>query len=329
IPCRNEEKFIGKCFDSIVSNDYPKEKLEVLVIDGMSEDKTKEIAHHYAQRFSFIKVLSNSEKIVPTAMNKGIKNAQGQIIIRMDAHNIYEEDYISKCVKYLQEYNADNVGGIWVTLPGDNGMIAQVIAFALTHPFGVGNAYFRIGFNKPKYVDTVPFGCYKREVFEKIGLFNESLIRNQDIEFNLRLKRAGGKILLVPDIVSYYQARSNLKDLFKQNFWNGFWVIYSIKFAEIPFSIRHLIPFFFVFLLLSSLLLSFLYNPFIYLFIFIMSIYTTTNLFFSLHISFKNGFKYLPFLVVSFLTLHFSYGLGSLWGIVRLTFSKLKRTQNT
>ncbi len=322
IPCRNEEKFIGKCLDSIIAQDYPKNKIEVLVVDGRSTDRTREIVKKYAQKYPFIRILDNPQKIVPAALNIGIKKAKGEIIIRMDAHNIYDKSYISKCVKYLKEYNVDNVGGILLTLPANNTIVAKSIALALSHPFGVGNAYFRIGSKKPKFVDTVPFGCYKKEVFEKIVLFNENLVRNQDIEFNLRLKKAGGRVLLVPDIVSYYHARATLRALAKQNFWNGFWVIYSTKFAKMPFSLRHLIPFVFVVSLVSSLILSLFYYPFIYLLAFILGLYLIVNVFFSAKIAFQNGLKYFPALILSFSTLHLSYGFGSLWGIAKLFLYK-------
>jgi len=324
IPCRNEERFIGKCLDSIIANDYPEDKLEVLVVDGMSEEGTRVVIEKYAQQSTNIKLLNNLGKIVPTAMNLGIKKAKGDIIIRMDAHNEYPKDYISKIVYWLEKSGADNVGGMWVTLPGADTLKANAIASALSSPFGVGNAMFRTGVKEPTYVDTVPFGAYKKEVFDKVGLLNENLVRNQDIEFNLRLKKAGGKILLVPDIISYYHARSNLKDLFKQNFWNGFWVIYSTKFAELPFSIRHLVPFAFVFSLLSSLIFSFLYKPSIYLFAFIISSYIITNIFFSILTSLKKGLRYLPFLTIAFLTLHFSHGTGSMWGVIKLGVNKVK-----
>ncbi|MEM2525999.1 MAG: hypothetical protein QXI49_07415 [Candidatus Methanomethylicaceae archaeon] len=144
-------------------------------------------------------------------------------------------------IRYLQEYNADNVGGILITLPGGSSFITKAIAMVLSYLFGIENSYFKRGINEVKEVDTVPFGCYKREVFSKIGFINENLIRNQDIEFNLRLKRAGGKILLVPDIICYYYARPSLRGFLKQNFENGFWVIYSLNYAEIPFSYKYLV----------------------------------------------------------------------------------------
>ena len=241
----------------------------------------------------------------------------------MDAHVEYPKDFISKSVQHLQESGADCVGGSLITKPSADTITAKSVALALSHPFGVGNSHFRTGAKEPKYVDTVPFGCYRKEVFDKVGLFNENLNRTDDIEFNLRLKRAGGRILLVPEIFSYYYARSNLADLAKQNFGNGFWVLYSLRFVKLPFSLRHLVPFLFVSSLLGSLLISFIYQPFIYLFAFILALYFCLNLLFSCKLSLKHGIKYLPLLIITFLTLHVSYGLGSLWGILKLFLSNI------
>lgn len=172
IPCRNEEKFIDKCLDSIIAQDYPKDKLEVLVVDGMSEDGTRSITRDYVQNYPFIKVLDNSKKAIPFAMNIGIRFAKGDIIMKMDAHTTYKKDYVSNCVKYLDKYKADNVGGILKMIPRDSTVIARAIVLSFSCPFGVGNSYFRAGCERPKWVDTVAFGCYRREVFEKFGLYN-------------------------------------------------------------------------------------------------------------------------------------------------------------
>ncbi len=325
IPCRNEERYIDRCLNSVIEQDYPMDNLEVLVIDGMSKDKTLQIVENYKEKLLSIKILKNPKKTTPYAFNLGINYSKADIIMIMSAHSTLEKDYISKCVKYLDKYSVDNVGGIWITLSGDNTIIAQSIALTLSHPFGVGNTYFRIGSEEPKYVDTVPFGCYRKEVFKKIGLFNEGLIRNQDLEFNLRLKKAEGKILLVPDIVSYYYARSTLRALAKNNFSNGFWVIYSTKFAKMPFSVRHLIPFFFVLSICGSLILSFIYKPFIYLFYLVSIAYLTSNIFFSLGLSCKEGFKYFVPMMASFTTLHFSYGFGSMRGLIKLLWERIRR----
>ena len=155
IPCRNEEKFISKCLDSIVAQDYPKDKLEVLVIDGMSKDRTRQIVNEYSKKHSFIKILENPKRITPCALNIGIKNAKGGTIMRMDAHTTYEKNYVSKCIKYLKEYNADNVGGIWKIVPRQDTLVGKAITFSLSHPFGIGNAYYRYVSKDLRWVDTV------------------------------------------------------------------------------------------------------------------------------------------------------------------------------
>lgn len=321
-PCRNEETFIGKCLDSIISNIFPKDKLEVLVVDGRSTDRTKEIVRGYSDRYPFIKLIDNPGIIQTLATNIGIRASSGDVIIRMDAHVEYPRDFISKSIQHLQESGADCVGGFLITKPAVDTTTAMSIALALSHPFGVGNSYFRTGVNEPKYVDTVPFGCYKREVFDKVGFFNENLNRTDDLEFNLRLGRTGRKILLVPEIVGYYYARPTLMSLAEQNFGNGFWILYSLKFVKLPFSLRHLVPFLFVSSLFCSLLISFIYQPFIYLFVFVLGLYFCLDLLFSCKLSLKHGIKYFPYLIITFLTLHVSYGLGSLWGVLKLLLHK-------
>ena len=303
IPCRNEEKYIEECLDSVINQDYPKEKLEVLVVDGMSEDRTREVIEKYTKQYLFIKLLNNPKKITPVAFNIGVKNSNGDFIIIMGAHSVYERDYISKCVKYSNEYNADNVGGIWKIVPREKTLVAKSIAFASSSIFGAGDAYYRSGYSgKPKWVDTVFGGCYRREVFKKIGLFNENLVRSQDMEFNLRLRKASGKILLAPDIVSYYYPKSNLKDFFFHNIEDGIWVIYPLKFVKMLFKLRHYIPLIFVLTLPLSIWL-----------------YILVSLFFSAQIAFREkDIRYFFVMPAVFATRHIGYGLGSVWGLIKL-----------
>jgi len=319
IPCRNEEKYIGRCLDSIIAQNYPKEKSEVLVIDGMSEDRTREIIKNYSQKYSFIKLLNNPKKFIPSALNIGIKNSKGEIIIRMDSHAVYDKDYVLKCVEYLKKYKADNVGGIIKTIPFRDTIIARSIAFSLSHPFGVGGSHFRMGSKKTRAVDTVFGGCYKKGIFKEIGLFNENFIGgSEDMELNLRLKRAGGKILLVPDIISYYYPKSNLIDFFLHNLRDGIWAIYPLKFVKIPLRLRHYIPLIFVLSLFVSLILGLFFFFAKVLFILIFGSYLLLNLLFSLEISFKKGLKYFFVLPIIFASRHIGYGLGSIWGIIKL-----------
>jgi glycosyltransferase involved in cell wall biosynthesis len=303
IPCRNEERFISQCLKSILQQDYPKEKIEVFIIDGMSEDRTREIIKNFQfpnPNFQ-LRLIDNPKKFTPFGLNIGIKEAKGEIIIRMDAHATYEKDYVSKCVKYLKEYNADCVGGVLKTIPAENTLIAKAIAISLSHPFGAGTSYFRLGAKEPKEVDTVFGGCYKREVFEKIGLFNENLLRSQDMEFNLRLKKAGGKTLLFPDIVAYYYPQSNFKNFFLHNFQDGIWAILPFKLAKTPLKLRHYIPLFFVLTLPISLW------PYILL-----------SLIFSAQIAIREkDFRLFFLMPIAFFCRHFGYGLGSIFGLIK------------
>jgi len=329
IPCRNEEKFIDFCIKSIIANDYPKEKLEILIVDGMSIDKTRKIIKNYIQNYPFIKLLDNQKKITPCALNIGIKNAKGKIIIRMDAHSSYEKKYISKCAKYLKKYDVDNVGGISKAISAKNTIIAKAIVISLGHVFGAGGSYFRIGFKKPRLVDTVFGGCYKKEVFDKIGLFNENLIRSQDMEFNLRLKRSGGKILLIPDIISYYYPKSNLKDFFLHNFEDGVWTTYSLKFVEMPLCLRHYIPLFFVSGLLGTGLLGIFFPFLFWLFLFTFGVYLLIAIYFSAKITLikKEDVKFLFLMATIFACRHIGYGLGSIWGLIKLLKNGYKKTK--
>ena len=304
IPCRNEEKFIASCLDSIIANDYSKEKMEILVVDGMSSDKTRIIVKNYKDKYPFINLLDNLKKITPAGINLGIKKAKGEIIIRLDAHAKYKSDYISKCLKFMEEYDADGVGGIIRTIPANNNLMAKAIALSLSDLFGVGDSYFRAGHREPKWVDTIFGGCYKKNVFEKIGLFNENLKRSQDIDLNLRLRKAGGKILLAPEIVAYYYPSSNLKDFFIHNIKDGIWAIFPLKFARIPLRLRHYIPLIFI---LSLPLSIWLYIP--------------TSLCFSAKIAWKKkSFRLFFVMPMVFAARHIGYGFGSLLGVIRLFF---------
>jgi len=304
IPCRNEEKFISECLNSVINQDYPKSNMEVLVIDGISEDKTKKIVQDYSIKYPFIKLINNPNKTTPFALNLGIKNSSGEILIRLDSHAKYEEKYISKCVKYLNEYNADNVGGLLKTIPSKNTLIARAIALSLSSVFGAGNSAFRIGAEKPIWVDTVFGGCYKKEIFDKVGLFNENLTRSQDMEFNLRLKKIGGKILLVPDIVAYYYPKDKLLDFLKHNIKDGIWSVYPLKFVKIPFKLRHYIPLIFVLTLPLSIW------P-----------YILVSFYFSFKITIREkDWKLFFVLPIVFFARHFAYGFGSIVGLIKLLF---------
>jgi len=324
IPCRNEEKFIGGCLDSIISSDYPKDRLEVLVVDGMSEDGTRSILAGYTEEYPFIMLIENRRRITPCAFNIGIRNASGDAIMIMGMHATYERDYISKCVRYLEEYGVDNVGGVMVTVPRDESLAGKAIAKALSHRFGVGNSVFRTGAEKPVFVDTVFGGCYKKDVFRRVGMFNEALVKHQDMEFNCRLRAAGGRILLAPDIVCYYYARTDIRSFMAHNWGNGLSVVMSLQESRaVPLSLRHLVPMVFVSAIICSSAFSVLSIASAWLLLAVLGSYTLAALYHSVRISMKNrDLRLFPIMPAVFALLHISYGLGSLYGVARLASSR-------
>ena len=327
IPCRNEEKFIGRCLDSIVANDYPKDRLEILIVNGASTDKTREIVEGYSKKYPFIKLLENPKITTPISMNIGVKNAKGDIIMITGAHSTYNPDYISKSVRYLEDYGADNVGGALVTKPAVGTYSARAIALALSSFFGTGGASFRVGgglaaqAGKPRWVDTAFGGCFRKEVFRKIGYFNENLTRSQDMEFSIRLHKAGGKILFAPDISTTYYPKTTFGSFFKHNIKDGIWAILPMKYGAPPFKLRHLVSLFFVLGLIVPLIISIWLPPFYWLTAAVLALYLAVSLYFSASISLKEkNILLLPFLVIAFAVRHFAYGIGSIIGLARLVF---------
>lgn len=317
IPCRNEEKFISRCLDSIVANDYPKERVEVLVLDGMSKDGTREIIKRYAHRYTFIRLLGNPERIIPAAMNFGIRSARGEIIMKMDAHSTYPRDYMSSCVRYLREYEAENVGGIWKIVPGADTTIAKGIAHALGHPFASGNAYIKVGSKEPQWTDAVAFGCYRRDIFQKIGPWNEELAGSSDMDVNARLRAVGGRILLVPEIVLEYYVDPDLQTFWGHNFSDGVWATYVLKFGSKAWSWRHWVPLAFVLSVIGSGALSAFFPTFRWLLGSIMGAYAVSNLGASFHLAIqKRCVSYLWTAPIIFAIRHVAHGLGASLGLL-------------
>lgn len=257
-PIYNEEKHIKSCLQSLFKQDYPHDKMELILVDGMSCDGTREIIKQTIERGGHdvrIRLVDNSKRIAASAMNIGIRCAEGDFIIRIDAHASYPENYISRLIYAMQTYDVENAGGECRTLSGAGTHMARGISVALSTRFGMGTSYFRIGSDKMRYVDTVPFGCFRRELFDRIGLFDETLVRNQDDEFNGRIIRSGGKILLLPDIVVDYYGRTTLLSTWKMFYQYGFFKPKVAKKLGKPMTIRQFVPPFFVLTLLVSLLL--------------------------------------------------------------------------
>jgi glycosyltransferase involved in cell wall biosynthesis len=294
------------------------DRLEVLLVDGMSTDGTRVIVEEFAHNHNFIKLVDNPDRITPKALNIGIRAAKGDIILRMDAHATYERDYISKSVRYLREYNADNVGGVMQTVSRDNSVMGKAIAAVMSSRFGVGDSTFRIGANSIREVQTVFGGCYPKAVFDKIGLFNEQFRRGQDREFNFRLRRAGGKIILAPDIRCTYYARSSLSAHMKHVFASG-GVAFSLTRATQSkmYSWRNLVPLSFVLVLAGLLALSLLSSWFLGLFLVIIAGYLVTAILASAVsvIRKEKDIRLMVVMPVVFMLTHVVYGISSLVGI--------------
>jgi len=261
VPCRNEEQYIGPCLDSILESDYPKDRLEVLVVDGMSEDRTREVLRQYSTRHTWIRLIDNPRRITPVALNLAIRAATGDVLVRMDAHVTYPRNYVSHLVAALDEFGADNVGAVLRTLPAGDRAMARAIAVAMSHPFGVGTSYFRIGTATPRWVDTIAFFCVRRETFDLVGLFDEELIRHQDGEFNARLIKRGGRILLVPDVESQYYARATLRQTARMFYQYGYFKPLVAKKLGRVMTLRQLVPPLFVLALAVTGVTALLWSP--------------------------------------------------------------------
>lgn len=314
MPVYNEEKYIKSCIFSLLQQDYPKDEMEWIFVDGGSTDKTKEIIENFMKEFpGLIKLLNNPNKTVPYAMNIGIKASIGKYIVRLDAHSEYAENYISKCVHYLDTTEADNVGGVAETK--SNGFVGNAIALMLSSKFGVGNSQFRTN-GKSGYVDTVPFGAFRREVFDKYGYYNERLTRNQDNEMNYRIRKNDGKIYMSEDIKLSYYCRDTIRGIVDMAVKNGKWNVITMKLCPGSMGIRHFIPFLFLLSLIFMPILSILAPYFKYLFLLEIGLYLILDLLFSLKAT--KEMKYFPLLLVLFPIFHLSYGFGSLVGMLKV-----------
>lgn len=221
IPCRNEENFIGRCLDSVISQDYPIDRFELLVVDGMSKDRTREIIRGYKKKYPFIKILDNHRKITPVAMNIGINEAEGDIKILVNAHSILNRNFLKYSVEYLAKTGAEAVGGMLNTINDRYSLIARAIPVAADSIFGAGGRRYRTRTREGWVKDTLPYCAYPKEIFEEVGLMDEDLIRGQDAEFNYRILRHGGRIYYTPKIKSYLHIRPSFKKLWKQHFQYG------------------------------------------------------------------------------------------------------------
>lgn len=321
VPIYQEEKYISKCIDSMLSQDYPKDDLEIILVDGMSKDRTREIVATYTAKYPFIRMIDNPERIAPCAMNRGIKEAKGDVIMRLDAHVYYPKNYFSLLVEKLNELpGAENVGALCNTLPVNDSITAQSIAAVLSSSFGMGNSHFRVGADKEMEVDTVPFGCFHRSIFDKVGLYDEELVRNQDDELNARIIKAGGKIYLIPQLVCEYYARDTAKKVYKMFYQYGVFKPLVNKKLGSPATVRQFFPLFFV--------LGLLVGPVVCLFLPVLwwAYFAVIMLWFILATSFSlKDSKNLKRILTQnwiYFVVHFGYGWGYIVGIYKILFHR-------
>lgn len=324
LPIRNEARYIGRCLDAVMGQEYDPARIEILVADGMSDDGTRAIVRERLERASArgsrTQLIDNPQRIVPTGLNRGLAAAQGDVIIRVDGHCVIAPDYVRRCMQDLDAVEADCVGGAIETV-GET-TTARAIALAQSSPFGVGGARFRYT-DKPGYVDTLAFGAYRRTVFDRIGLFDEELVRNQDDEFNFRLTRAGGKIWLDPQIKSVYFSRGTLRGLWKQYYEYGLWKVRVIQKHGRPAAWRHLVPALFVLALLGSICASLLTQSPLW-FLLIAVPYGLATAVAAARVAWGD-WRTMALLPIIFLVLHLSYGLGFMVGLVRWNLTPVLR----
>jgi glycosyltransferase involved in cell wall biosynthesis len=330
-PCRNEKKGIGKLLDSILAQDMTGLDWEVIIADGMSDDGTRETLKQYTAKHPRIRVIDNPGLIVSTGLNAALGEAKGEVILRMDAHTEYAPDYVRTCVDTLVRTGAQNVGGPARTR--SSGAVQRAIALAYKNPFACGGAKFHLA-DFEGYVDTVPYGCWRKSTLTELGGFDESLVRNQDDELNLRLARSGGKIYQSPHIKSWYHPRDRLSRLYRQYFQYGFWKVAVIRKHRVPASMRHVIPVLFVVANLLFLLNAVVspamdwdtaWNIGNSLWAAMLGLHLVIGLAAAAKTAVMAGWGMLPLMPLVFFLYHFSYGLGFLCGLLYWPFVRMEK----
>ena len=320
LPIRNEAHYIAGSLGAVLAQDYPADRMEVLVVDGMSTDGTREIVESMRTSFPRVHLIDNTRRIAPTALNAAIARARGEVLVRVDGHCEIDRDYVSRCVEHLRNDGVDGVGGPLQTI-GES-LAARCIAVAMSSTFGVGDSAFRTVNNKTMLADTVPFPAYTRNIVERVGLFDEELVRNQDDDYNYRLRKIGAKVLLAADVRARYYSRSSLRSLWRQYFQYGYWKVRVMQKHPRQMRPRQFIPPLFVGALLLSLAVasfSFILGSWFALpFGLAAGSYALANLAASASIiARRSDWSLFWLLPIAFAILHVGYGLGFLVGLVK------------
>lgn len=324
IPTYNEEYYIEKCIESVRNQSFPFEEMDVMIVDGRSTDATREIVQKISDQWPNVRLLDNPGKIQSIAFNIGVANSTAPYIVRLDAHVSYDSLYIEKCLCHLHSIpNIGDVGGICLTKTRCDGLIPEANAIACRSRFGIGGASFRVG-AKAGYVDTVPFGAFPRNVIDEIGGMREDLARAEDNEYVTRIKRAGYKVYLDPEIVSTYYARDTLIGLVKQMYANGLSIGQLSYVDRSAIGLRHFVPFAFLMSLIVSAIGSIFWKPFLWLLLLILCMYFLCSLAATIVLCSKNGWNYFFILPLLFLSVHCAYGCGTIVGLFKYARQYIK-----
>lgn len=318
VPCYNEQSTIHLMLDAFRAQTFPRDQMEVVISDGMSTDGTRDEILAFQRKFSDLEVcvVDNTDRSIPSGLNRAIEAARGEIIVRFDAHAKPYPDYVANCIKAHDAGHGDNIGGVWEIHPGAQTWTANAIAAAASHPLGVGDAMYRLAATASE-VDTVPFGSYRRTLIQKIGGYNESLLTNEDYEFNTRIRKAGGRVWLDPSIRSVYFARSTFVELIRQYWRYGFWKWRMLRRYPDTLRWRQALPPLFVLSLLGLVLLAG-FVPFfrwvlaveVFIYIFVLSLAGA-------HAALKYRKPFLlPGLPMAISVMHMAWGSGFLWSML-------------
>lgn len=324
VPCYNEQATIRLLLDALYQQTFPRADMEVVIADGMSTDGTRDVIAAFQADFPDlgVRVVDNPLRTIPSGLNRAIEAARGSIIVRLDAHSKPYPDYVEQCVKALDAGRGDNVGGVWEIHPGAKTWMAKSIAVAASHPLGVGDAFYRHS-TRAAEVDTVPFGSFKRELIERVGRFDETLLTNEDYEFNARIRKAGGRIWLDPSIRSVYFARSTLKELARQYWRYGYWKWRMLRRYPDTLRWRQALPPLFVSSLMGLVTISIFVPLFwsvlageLFLYFFVMLL---AGMWTGVHRGMPSLILGLPLTIP---VMHISWGSGFLWSILRSGLGK-------
>jgi succinoglycan biosynthesis protein ExoA len=318
VPCYNEQATIRALLDAVMAQTYPLEKLDVVISDGLSTDGTRAVLSAFQREHPELplQVVDNTVRTIPSGVNRAIDAARGEIILRLDAHSMPYPDYVARCVQALEQGLGANVGGVWEIRPGASTWVADSIAAAAAHPLGVGDALYRLA-PAAGAVDTVPFGAFRRSLIDKIGKYDETLLSNEDYEFNTRVRQSGGTVWLDPAIRSVYFSRSTFGALARQYWRYGFWKLRMLRRYPSTLRWRQALPPVFVLSLVGLFLLGLRLYPFLWLLGTEILIYLSVMLLAGIRAAQK---RHKPLLVIglplAIATMHLSWGSGFLWSLL-------------